>query len=110
MQYKELQIKMASIYENQDQSLFGRVKAEGLPEDFENVDTKEKALAKTVVKMNRYIKTKDTKRINATRASKSPLGLRKFFFQVSSGERPCHTFLQKASSPPQIYQQLLFLR
>ena len=27
MQYKELRIKMASIYENQDQSLFGRVKA-----------------------------------------------------------------------------------
>ena len=40
MQYKELRIKMASIYENQDQSLFGRVKAKGLPEDFENVDTK----------------------------------------------------------------------
>ena len=40
MQYKELQIKMASIYENQDRRLFVKVKAKGLPEDFENVDTK----------------------------------------------------------------------
>ena len=37
MQYKELQIEMASIYENQDQSLFGRVKTEALSEDFENI-------------------------------------------------------------------------
>ena len=42
MQYKELQIKMANIYENQDQSLFGKVKAEALPEDSENLHTKEK--------------------------------------------------------------------
>ena len=27
MQYEELQMKMASIYENQDPSLFGKVKA-----------------------------------------------------------------------------------
>ena len=50
MQYKELQIEMASIYENQDQSLFGRVKTEALPEDFENIYTKEKALAKAAKK------------------------------------------------------------
>ena len=57
-QHKELPIKMASIYENQDQSLFGRVKAEALPEDLENLDTKEKALAKAAVKIQkrRYIK------------------------------------------------------
>ena len=43
MQHKELQIKIPSIYENEDQSLFGRVKAEALPEEFENLGTKEKA-------------------------------------------------------------------
>ena len=63
MQYKELRIKMASIYENQDQSLFGRVKAEALPEDFEDLDTKEKALAKAAVKDSKGQIRKSTKRI-----------------------------------------------
>lgn len=31
MQYKKLRIKVAGIYENKDQSFFGRVKAEALP-------------------------------------------------------------------------------
>ena len=50
MQNKELQKKVTSIYENQDQSLFGMVKAEVLPEDFENLDIKEKVLAKAAGK------------------------------------------------------------
>ena len=37
VQYKELQIQMASIYKKQDQSLFGRVKVEDLLKDFENL-------------------------------------------------------------------------
>ena len=63
MQYKELRIKMASIYENQDESLFGRVKAEALSEDFENLDTKEKTLAKAAVKDSEEQIHKGTKRI-----------------------------------------------
>ena len=39
VQYKELQIQMASIYKKQDQSLFGRVKVEDLLKDFENLKT-----------------------------------------------------------------------
>ena len=63
MQCKEIRMKMASIYENQDQSLFRRVKAEALPEDFENLDTKQKALAKAAVKDSKEQIHKDTKRI-----------------------------------------------
>ena len=63
MQYKGIRMKMASIYENQDQSLFRRVKAEALPEDFENLDTKQKALAKAAVKDSKEQIHKDTKRI-----------------------------------------------
>ena len=63
MQYKELQIKIASIYENQDQSLFRKVKAEALLEDFENLDTKEKAPAKAAVKDLKEQIDKGTKRV-----------------------------------------------
>ena len=62
MQYKELQIKMDSIYENQDQS-FRKVKAEALLEDFENLDTKEKAPAKAAVKDLKEQIDKGTKRV-----------------------------------------------
>ena len=47
MQYKEVRIKITSIYENQDQSLFGRVKAEALPEDFENLDNKREGFSQS---------------------------------------------------------------
>ena len=39
------------------------VKAEALPEDFENLDTKEKALAKAAVKVSKEQIHKGTKRI-----------------------------------------------
>ena len=39
---------------------------------------------------------------STTRASKSHFGMQKFFFQVSSGKRPCCIFLQKPSSLPQM--------
>ena len=63
MQYKELRIKMTSIYENQDQSLFGRAKTDVSPEDFENLDAKEKVLAKAAVKDSEEQIHKDNKRI-----------------------------------------------
>ena len=63
IQYKELEIKIASIYENQDQSLFRKVKAEALLEDFQDLDTKEKAPAKAAVKDLKEQIDKGTKRV-----------------------------------------------
>ena len=54
---------MASIYKYQDQSLLGRVRAEVLPKDFENLDTKEKVLVKVAVKNSKEQIHKSTKRI-----------------------------------------------
>ena len=63
IQYKELEIKISSIYENQDQSLFRKVKAEALLEDFQDLDTKEKAPAKAAVKDLKEQIDKGTKRV-----------------------------------------------
>ena len=54
---------MASIYENQGISLFGNVEVAALPKDFDNLDTKEKALVKEVVKDLKGQINKSTNRI-----------------------------------------------
>ena len=62
MQYKELRLKMAEIY-NEDITLFGPVHVDCLPDDFNDMSKEEKDLGKKRVKLSKELISKGTKRI-----------------------------------------------
>ena len=62
MQYKELRLKMAEIY-NEDITLFGPLCVDCLPDGFNNLPEEEKVLAKERVKLSKELTLKGTKRI-----------------------------------------------
>ena len=63
IQYKELRLKMAALFEDEDVSLFGAVNPLLPPEDFDLQPTEEQNETKAAIKESRELISRGTKRI-----------------------------------------------
>ncbi len=63
IQYKELRLKMASLYEEEDISLFGAPNPYIFPEDFDSLPDEDKNKVKAVMKESKDLTVRGTKRI-----------------------------------------------